>query len=484
MNKILSVNFLTRKTPSTLLGLSLDGSRLEGVVLRRQNGSLHVLQRFTTALALDPLTAEVELAGREILNHLQAAGVRERDCVVALPLRWALVAHTEIPKLPEADIPAFLDIEAERGFPTDIATLQLATSRMSTPGGQSHATFIGLPRAQVERLEQVLRSAKLRPLSFTFGLTALHAHLPSSTSGVLALQIEETHVGLVVATGGGIAAIRALESTLEDGNGGRVLHGDLIAREARITLGQLPDEVRDAVKSIRIYGPRDSARKLADEIRPRFESAGLKVEAVAVYPSGAFGKTLPPDTTVSSAFNVAANHVVQGDRTFEFLPPHISAWQKATSKYAPGKLRKIAAVAILLLLAVGVAFGYQHYQLSALRTEWNAMSPRVRTLEGVNDNIHQYRGWFDPNFRCLNILKQLTLAFPEDGSVTARTLEIRDLAVVTCSGTAENNMALVRTTRQLRTNSAASDITPQLRGSSPIQFTFEYRLNRPANETR
>ena len=85
MNNIIQVNFLKRRAPSSLLGLTLDASRLEGVVVRRANGSLQVNQRVAAALSLDPLTNEPELVGREILNHLEAAGVRERRCVVAVP---------------------------------------------------------------------------------------------------------------------------------------------------------------------------------------------------------------------------------------------------------------------------------------------------------------------------------------------------------------------------------------------------------------
>jgi hypothetical protein len=42
MNNILKINFGKRKRLTSLLGLSLDGSRLEGVVLRRSSGSLRV----------------------------------------------------------------------------------------------------------------------------------------------------------------------------------------------------------------------------------------------------------------------------------------------------------------------------------------------------------------------------------------------------------------------------------------------------------
>ena len=46
---------------------------------------------FSVSLSLDPLTADPELVGREIRNHLDAAGVRERHCIVAVPLKWALI---------------------------------------------------------------------------------------------------------------------------------------------------------------------------------------------------------------------------------------------------------------------------------------------------------------------------------------------------------------------------------------------------------
>ena len=129
-------NFRKRKKLTTLLGLALDGSKLDGVVLKRTNGSLAVLQKFSVTLALDPLTAAPELVGREIRNHLDAAGVRERDCVVGVPVKWILTAQTELPPLPEADAKSLLQMEAERGFHSDVTTLQISDSRSSLAEGK------------------------------------------------------------------------------------------------------------------------------------------------------------------------------------------------------------------------------------------------------------------------------------------------------------------------------------------------------------
>ena len=42
MNNVLKINFGRHKRLTSVLGLALDGSRLEGVVLRRTNGALQL----------------------------------------------------------------------------------------------------------------------------------------------------------------------------------------------------------------------------------------------------------------------------------------------------------------------------------------------------------------------------------------------------------------------------------------------------------
>jgi hypothetical protein len=56
-------------------------------------------------------------------------------------------------------------------------------------------------------------------------------------------------------------------------------------------------------------------------------------------------------------------------------------------------------------------------------------------------------------------------------------VEIREMKTISCSGNADNYSALIRTVHQLGTNSGVSDLVPQTRGKSPIQFTFEYHVN-------
>ena len=80
-----------------------------------------------------------------------------------------------------------------------------------------------------------------------------------------------------------------------------------------------------------------------------------------------------------------------------------------------------------------------------------------------------------PDIRSLSILRRLTEAFPENGDVTAKTIELRDDGAVICTGTASDNTALLKTLDRLRASQDVADVqVDQLRGKSPLQFTFNF----------
>ncbi len=467
-----------RSRLTAVLGLTLDGSRLDGLVLRRVNGALQVQNPFSVSLSLDPITNEPELVGRELRNHLNAAQVRERNCVVGLPLKWALTTHIEIPPLAEADVPGFLQIEAERSFPCDIQTLHLASSRCQSASGKQQALLVGIPKNHLAALEQALRAAKLKPLSFSLGIAALQPAV-AQAGGVLALAIGESHVALQITSGGGIAALRALEGALELEGSERVLRPELVAREARITLGQLPAEIRDNVRSLRVFGPRDRAQQLVDELDLRLEATGLKAEAVTRYAPNEFAAQLPHDATVSAAFSLAAARLAGRPTPFEFLPPKVTAWHQMAARYSSGRLRTTLAAAGAAAVLVGGLFFYQQCQLWKLEGQAAKDEATVRQLKELEGKIRQYSPWFDESVRGLSILRGLTQAFPEDGAVTAKTVEIRDLKTIACTGTARSSQALLQTIQRLRDLPQVREVNQgPTRGQAPaLQFRFNFVWN-------
>ena len=142
------------------------------------------------------------------------------------------------------------------------------------------------------------------------------------------------------------------------------------------------------------------------------------------------------------------------------------------------------AAAVVLVLLIG-AFGFQEWQLSHYQSQWTAMAPKVTQLETLNNQIHRFRPWYDDSMRALAILKRLSATFPEDGTVSAKTIEIRDLNSVTCTGTTKDRTGVIKVFEELRglpEISEAGKVT--IRGNkTPLQFTFDFRWGQGgANE--
>jgi hypothetical protein len=472
-----------RRNPSSVMGLTLQGGRIEGVVLRRAIGALQVQRTFNAPLSLDPLTNDPELVGREIRNHLNAAGVRERQCVVSVPLNWALTLQTKLPDLPEADMSSFLGIQAEKGFPYAPEDLSISISRYASPNGEKHATLVAIPKNHLVLLEKALKAAQLKPVSFSLGIAALRDVKEEPSVGALALVIGENSIDLQVTSGGGVVVLRSLEGALETEGSERRIDADIIAREIKITLGQLPKELRETVTRLRVFGRPEATQPLVNEIKSRVAGMGLQVEPGSFRPPSGFALPLPPDKSISTTLCMAVRYIAGKPSEFEFLPPKVSAWPQLAARISTGKLLWVGAPAGAAALLVTGAFLWQHWTLSNLESKWRVpdtqgrtMEARVREVEDLQQQIRKFRPWFDESMRTLTILRTLTQAFPEDGAVFAKTLEIKDLSTVTCSGVARDNQAFLKMKDRLMAEKGIADLqTDSTRGKSPVQFSFHFR---------
>jgi len=324
-------------------------------------------------------------------------------------------------------------------------------------------------------LESALQAAGLKPLTFSLGITALQGPENDAPQGVLALAVGENGVGLQVTSGGGVAALRALEGTLETENGQKRVYADVTARETRITLAQLPNSVREGVRLVKVFGPSGMAQQLVEDIRHRLGTMGMQVQLVKSYSRDDFGVNVPLDAEVSPALSAAARYLTDTGPILGFVVEKVSPWKQYASKYTSRKLGWTSAAAAAALFIAALFFGYQQWQLSRLGAEWASLSPKVTELDNLQHQIRKYRPWYNDSIATLTILRRLTEAFPEEGDVTAKTIEIRELSTVTCSGTARDNQSLLKTLDKLRAVKEITDVTvDSLRGKAPLQFTFNF----------
>ena len=203
---------------------------------------------------------------------------------------------------------------------------------------------------------------------------------------------------------------------------------------------------------------------------------GLRLELIGAYAHGDLRSQPPAGTPVSPEFSAAAAGVTNAGPVFEFLPPRTSALRQLTAKFSSRRLAWVGSIAATAALLAGGAIIAQQWQLSHLGSEWAGMEPRVRELEEMQQFIRRFRPWFDDSFPNLSILRRVTEAFPAEGVVTAKTVEIRELTAVTCSGVARDNQAFLKMLDQLRATREVGGLkVDQVRGKTPLQFTVNFQ---------
>jgi hypothetical protein len=472
------IDLFKPKRAGSVLGISLDGNRLEAIVLRRSNGTVHVQQSVVAELALSPLTDAPELVGREIRNHLDQAGIRQRRVAVCLPLGWLMTLQTKIPELSEEDRASFLQLEGERGFHSGPESLLNASSLFSSPSGESFATLMAVPRNHLATLEKVLRAAKLKPVTFAIGVTALQPPA-ADQDRVIALVVRTSSVDLQVTGGGGIIALRSLDGAIETQGAQKRISSDLIAREIRITLGQMPNGISEAAGRIKVFGQGEMTRQFVNDISPRLSAMGLRIETSDRITSANFDKPLPPEIAVSPAAALATAWVRGADTGPDFLPPRVQPWQQfLSSGTAKKRLIWVAEAAAAAVVCVVAGFAWQQWQISTLTSKWKAMEPRVTELTADQDQIRKFRPFYDRSFRVLRILKHVTDAFPDEGAVSVKTIDVHDIGNVTCSGVARDKDAFSRVFGKLSddTNDISHLHLPDVHGEKPIQFTVNFQF--------
>lgn len=459
-----------RRPPSSVLALSMEGRHVAAAVLRQTRGSIEVITRHVGTLPVEVDLTDATAVGKALRIHLDDASIRERGCIWILPCSEVLTTQTLVPAIDEADIDSLLQLEAEKGFHGDVSASRVADSRCRLPDGQRWVTLATISPARHELLRQVMESARLKCLGISPTISELVSTQKSAIEGILDLAVSPASgsIHLQVTFDGAIAALRSLDRAVDTTASVATVRPEAVAREIRITLGQLPEALVGSVRLLRIHGPASAAQGLCTALATRFGDGGIAVESLPT----------PQESPVAlEAAIQAGRRLLEGHPSaLEFLPPTPSALEQFLNRHTEGRLRLTWSLGTTVAGLVGLFFLVQQVQLTLLESQWSGMSAKVRRLETLQQKIRQFRPWAPESPRALQILEGLTLAFPETGSVTARSIEIRQSGEIVCTGTASDSASLLRMLEKLQALPAVSALhSEQIRGKSPLQFQVNFR---------
>ncbi|MGB8169797.1 MAG: hypothetical protein WCF18_20010 [Chthoniobacteraceae bacterium] len=444
----------------TVLAITVESGRVAVDLVRREDSGNRVTASFELPLGADAVAANGERAGKELAAQLAAAGIRERRCVVCIPANWALTTSTDVPGIGADDLRGYLELRAEREFPVAVSDLRLAHSAFTSPDGKARVTLAAVPARKMEAIERMLAAAECRAVSISLGLDGCLAK--GEPAAAMHFVANGTHVDLVIAAGGGIAAVRSLPGPANE----EAFDAATFSREVRITLGRLPEALRQQVTQARFSGAPATAENLCLEIRQHLNRMGIESRMQRTAEGAHPG----------AAIDAAELHLQRLPVAFEFLTPEVNRWEQVARQFDDRRRRWIALAFVAAILLPILTYIIRSHIESSLTDEWAGMRRKVTELESLQQRIRQFRPWFEPAPQTLQIIEGLAAAFPDQGDVWAKSIQVVDGTKVTCSGFARNQSALLSWFDRLRSRKDVTGLqVQQVRGENPIQFSITYK---------
>ena len=412
-----------------ILGLSIEENSVAAVEVRASGGRNDILRaaefRLPDKVSLD---APARL-GNALRTFLRENRFSAKHTVIGLPAKWLLAKEEQIPPASSDSLAGLLRIRAERDFSSNFEDLAVDYIDRSSAEQDRPVLLVATLREKVEQVLAMAQAARLKVRAITSSVAALaSARAAMESAPWLTLYLTPRSVELTVQTGEQLHVMRHIPvpALAPAGASQKPNARDLeaIADQVRRVVSLLPrGESRAHTNSLVIWDGIGLEPGAVDEL-----GNSLGVQATVPENLSALGiaeSELACDAQICR-FAGAAALGLAGIRpeflAIDFLHSRLATRKKTTLRRRVVWAACLAATLIVAFLFLLMDWQTKEKEAAALESRLNEMAGDIEAARDVVERVSAARGWYDRRPRSLDCLRELTLAFPEDGRIWTTSL--------------------------------------------------------------
>lgn len=495
-----------------MLGLAVTSRSITAVEVVSANGGGRTRRAGEFAFEKGTGLEQPAALGKALRRFLRGGGFAASRCVIGIEAGWLTAREKTLPPGTGDSAGEVLALMVEREFASDREQLVFDYALGPETHRERAALLVAARRGMVEGLTSMAAAAGLSVVAITASTLALAesegwstaprgaagastaaAPSPGASPGDdLVLHLYGDGAELAVRAEGGLRLMRRLpvvvprpsaDAPNAPTDGWVADLADQVHRVACLLPG---DAGRPAARELLVW---DDARPLDEEAcRTLSGRTGLPVRRCGL-PGGLelADAPAPAGGAVSAAAAVAV-HALRGKRpSVDLLHSRLFARRKLRM----GRRAIWGGVALAAVAAVAVAFGVDYHrdraEAAALERRLNAVAGDVAEAENVVDEATFARYWHDRRPSYVAVLRALTLAFPEEGSIWANSVAVQEDMRVVFSGKAVSESAVLDVLDRLKADPAIVDVKPLYlqhagRRGREIAFSMSFTF-KPPNRT-
>ncbi len=425
---------LALRTGSPVLGLIVTDHSFVVAETERTNGSTQVVRSGEYPFpAGNTIHTLLESSLPDFEKYLQSQGFKSRKAVVGIPARYLVITRMELPAIQDKSLlQDAIKIGIEKKLKLELH--EISFDYCSEIDGQ--VAVLAANRKYVDTIKTFLARNHIQPLHITG--TSLPIEPEDGRSHDFHIILFPDHLEIVAFENRRIKGIKQI-SAMED-------TGKLLAEIRREDTLPVDPSVRRAV-GIWNYSnhPTDAAEGLQREL------ASKERFTVTQYPT--------QGTLAELAGRLAGKAVLGKFFCFDFLRRHSGHHRHQQSQRK--LLYKMVLGGMVFFVAAGLFWGSWHFdqsEIAALQEKILAMNEEADSAKDRQQKIHYARQWFQTEPAYLEVLRQLTLAFPESEKIWLSTMAVDESFNQVITGKTTEEKVVLDLLDNLKRNPVFQDI--------------------------
>jgi hypothetical protein len=445
------------------LGLAVTERGIMAVEVGMSGGRLVILHAAEVPFCDGTDLNSPDKLGKALRRALRQQGFSTSRCVIGLPSSWLAAKEKLLPPTSTDALVGILSIAAERDFASGAQDLVFDYAQTSV-GKETSAILVAASRRITEQLSAMADAAGLAVAGMTSSVASLALVTRGQTplEGRLVLSLSAGGAELAAQSADGLRLLRRFSLRTDS----TALPADELVSELRRVLSLLPGQ-RDSSQApeLLIWNSGGADRSTFEAVAQRLDLplrlCQLGTDLVAVGPSSA-----PVDEKFAQAAALAS--CTRQSLAIDFLHSRLAPRKKA----AIGRRVFWASAAAVALIGAGVFLVLDlranQQEVAALRAQLDDMRDPVAEARELVDNATFARGWYDHRPRFLDCMRQVTLAFPEEGRIWATSLVVHEDMQVLLSGKFVHKDMQVHLSGKSVSEAAALEVLDRLKGDPRI----------------
>ncbi|HUS46703.1 MAG TPA: hypothetical protein VM098_01180 [Phycisphaerae bacterium] len=449
-----------------MLGLAVTGRSITAVEVVAANAGGRSSHAAEFVFADGAGLQEPVALGKALKQFLHKEGFSASRCVIGMEASWLTAREKTLPPGAGASVVEILSLMVEREYAADRKELVFDYALGPEAVGERSALLVAAPRRVVNQLTAMAAAAGLT----VTGMTASTMVLAGSGDGPpeedqLILHLYGGGAELAIRGRGGLRMMRRLPLTVP-------ADGRAEPPSADGWLRQLTDEMRRVIALLPGGDLQEGAGRellIWDETRLDPAVGRLLSEQLALpvrvceSPEGLEpgGTAAPPSGAQFSAAAAMALGALRG------RPPAVDLLHSrlaARKTLAIGSKVAWAAAVVAALVVAGTVLALDwrsdRIEAAAMETKLNVMADDLAEAKDVIAKVTFARPWYDRRPSYLDCMRELTLAFPQEGIIWTTSLGVQEDMRVVLSGRAVSETAVLDVLDKLKASPKLSDVMP------------------------